>query len=403
MDAVLSLMPAEERVHYSAMTGQSLFYMGQTDLKHKILAIAEEEGAERASYALKLLQSEGELTIASTGKDPQTGKLVTHTYRVEGPVMIFLTTTAVEIDEELLNRCMVLTVDEAPSQTLAIHARQRASRTLDGLLARQQRAGIQALHQNAQRLLEPLFVTNPYAEHLRFSHGRTRTRRDHMKYLTLMESIALLYQHQRPKKTTEHGGKQVTYIEVTAADIAVANGLAQEVLGRSLDDLPPQTRRFLELLDGLVEQRSQADSQERRDVRFTRRQVRDHTHWSSTQVRVHLERLVELEYVVVHRGGPGQRFVYELVYRACDAVAPGLDDLVDVERLDSTGTTSTWRGKTPTWRGGSGGVAATLRGVENGSKPSEVERVDETWRLDREGTSGDEVTNPSYPQVVGVE
>ena len=126
MDAVLALMPEEERVQYSAMTGQSLFYMGETDLKHKVLAIVEEEGAERASYALKLLQSEGELTIASTGKDPATGKLVTQEYRVEGPVMIFLTTTAVEIDEELLNRCIVLTVDEEREQTRAIHERQRA-------------------------------------------------------------------------------------------------------------------------------------------------------------------------------------------------------------------------------------------------------------------------------------
>ena len=101
-------MPEEERIKYSAMTGQSLFYMGETNLKHKILAIVEEEGASRASYALKLLQSEGELTIASTGKDPQTGNLVTQEYHVEGPVMIFLTTTAIEIDEELLNRCLVL-------------------------------------------------------------------------------------------------------------------------------------------------------------------------------------------------------------------------------------------------------------------------------------------------------
>jgi hypothetical protein len=30
-----------------------------------------------------LLQSEGVLTIASTGKDPGTGKLVTHQYHVE--------------------------------------------------------------------------------------------------------------------------------------------------------------------------------------------------------------------------------------------------------------------------------------------------------------------------------
>ena len=61
-------MPEEERVQYSAMTGQSLFYMGETDLKHRMLAIAEEEGAQRAAYALKLLQSEGELTIASRAR-----------------------------------------------------------------------------------------------------------------------------------------------------------------------------------------------------------------------------------------------------------------------------------------------------------------------------------------------
>ncbi|MGH8702665.1 MAG: CHC2 zinc finger domain-containing protein, partial [Burkholderiales bacterium] len=85
MEAVLAFVPPEDRVQYSAMTGQSLFYLGTQDLKHKVLAIAEEEGAARAAYALKLLSSEGELTIASTGKDPATGNLVTQEYRVEGP------------------------------------------------------------------------------------------------------------------------------------------------------------------------------------------------------------------------------------------------------------------------------------------------------------------------------
>ena len=64
---------------------------------------------------------------------------MTHEYRVEGPVMIFLTTTAIEIDEELLNRCLVLTVDEDREQTRAIHRLQRERQTLEGLLARQDR------------------------------------------------------------------------------------------------------------------------------------------------------------------------------------------------------------------------------------------------------------------------
>jgi DNA primase len=70
---------------------------------------------------LKLLQSEAVLTIASTDKYPATGRLLTHQYRVEGPVMIFLMTTAIDLDEELLNRCLVLTVNEDRAQTQAIY------------------------------------------------------------------------------------------------------------------------------------------------------------------------------------------------------------------------------------------------------------------------------------------
>ena len=160
MESILAFVPEEERIKYSAMTGQSLYYLGDTDLKHKVLAIVEEEGAERASYALKLLQSEGELTIASTGKDPNTGRMVTQECRVEGPVMIILTTTAIDIDEELMNRCIVLAVDESREQTRAIHQLQREKRTLEGVRRKVEKAAILAAHRNAQRLLRPLRVVN---------------------------------------------------------------------------------------------------------------------------------------------------------------------------------------------------------------------------------------------------
>ena len=90
-----------------------------------------------------------------------------------------------------MNRCLVLAVDEGREQTRAIHARQRAKRTLEGLQARQQKQDILALHRNAQRLLQPLAVVNPYADRLTFLDDRTRTRRDHEKYLTLIDTIAL--------------------------------------------------------------------------------------------------------------------------------------------------------------------------------------------------------------------
>src|SRR5690606_33540210 len=312
MDAVLRMMPEEERVSYSAMTGQSLFYMGETNLSHKILSIAEEEGAERASYALKLLQSEGELTIASTGKDPATGRLITQEYRVEGPVMIFLTTTAIEVDEELLNRCIVLTVDETRAQTRAIHDAQRQRETLEGLLQVQQRSEVMRLHQNAQRLLRPLLVANPFAKKLSFLDHQTRTRRDHMKYLTMIRAVALLHQYQRPVKTAQAEGREVRYIEVSERDIEVATTLCAEVLGTSLDQLPAKTRELLRRLDELVTEQAQKHGLEPCDVRFSRRDVREVTQLGDTQLKVHLSRLVEMEYLHLMRDRHSQRFVYAL-------------------------------------------------------------------------------------------
>jgi DNA primase catalytic core len=333
LDAVLRFVPEEDRIVYSAMTGQSLFYMGERDLKHKLLAIAEEQGAARASYALKLLQSEGELTIASTSKDVATGKLVTEEYRVEGPVMIALTTTAAQIDEELLNRCLVLTIDEGREQTAAIHAAQRERRTLSGLLAKVEREAILKTHQDAQRLIEPLAVVNPYAHRLTFLDDRTRTRRDHEKYLTLIDVIALLHQHQRVVKTAEHGDRVIRYVEATIEDIALANQLAHEVLGRTLDELPPQTRKLLGLVVAMVEKTCTEQGLCRAQHRFSRRQVREITKWGDTQLKIHLARLVELEYLLVHRGGRGQSFEYELLYDGAAEGSAHVSGLIDVEAL----------------------------------------------------------------------
>jgi len=362
MDALLRLCPEEDRIHYSAMTGQSLFYLGERDLKHKILAIAEEEGVRQAAYALKLLQSQGELTIASTGKDPATGLLTTQEYRVEGPVMLCLTTTAIDVDEELQNRCLTLTINESREQTRAIQAAQRTRRTLDGLLAESDAEGLVALHRNAQRLLRPLKVVNPFAEALTFLDERTRTRRDHLKYLSLIDAIALLHQHQREVKQQTHRGKTIDYLEATAADIALANRLAHEVLGRSLDELPPQTRRLLATTCAFVAERMQTQNLVRSEVRFTRRELRERSGLSNTQLGVHLDRLLAMEYLIAHRGGRGQSYVYELLFDGDTAAAvPHLPGLIDA--ADLSGASST----TASCRGGEGPLSGSLR-PQNGVK-----------------------------------
>ena len=310
-DAVCALVPEEDLASYSAVTGQALYYVGAADLAQKVLAVAEEQGASRASYALKLLVTEGRLSIASTGKDTTTGKLRTRSYEVAGPVALVLTTTATDTDSELANRLVVLGVDEDRAQTRAIQAAQRQAATLDGLVARLQRERIVARHRNAQRLIEPMPVVIPEGDHIAFPDHATRHRRDHQKLLSLICALALLHQHQRHQDSIEVGEHTVRYVEASPDDIALGVRLAERVLARGGDDLAPQTRRLLTAAQSLVACRAEADDVAA-DTAFTRRELREMLGWSEHQVRIGLARLVALEYLVAVPGGVGRQHRYLL-------------------------------------------------------------------------------------------
>lgn len=302
-EAALSLVAPEQTVAFSAMTGQALYYLGDTDLSHKVLSIAETEGAERASYALKLLVSEGRLSIAAAGKDPQSGRLVTSTYEVNGPVALLMTTTAAELEPELANRLVVLAIDESRAQTRAVQAAQRRGETLDGLVARAARDELVRLHQNAQRLLSPVAVVNPHATSLSFSDTATRHRRDNAKYLGLIRAVAIAHQHQRPRRLVEVGSATVSYIEASGDDVALARRLGESVLETTTDEMAPSTRRLLHAIASHVGEHGER--------RFTRRELRDSSGLSDSQLKVHLARLVDLEHVACNRAGT--RTTYELV------------------------------------------------------------------------------------------
>ena len=104
-------------------------------------------------------------------------------------------------------------------------------------------------------------------------------------------------------------------IRTTFDDIRTANRLAGEVFGAALDDMAPQTRTFLRALHDWGAEQCDRRGIDQADFRFTRREVRAVTGLSAERVHVHLERLVDLEYVVVHGGGTrGGRAFYELLY-----------------------------------------------------------------------------------------
>ena len=176
-------------------------------------------------------------------------------------------------------------------------------------------------------------MINPY-EQLTFLDTQTRTRRDNLKYLTLIDSIALLFQYQRPLQSGIINGQMTKYIRVTVDDIAIANKLACEVFGKSLDELPPQTRTLLNQIEEMADKQCQKQQIGRTDLRFSRRDVREYCNWNNTRLIKHMKRLEEMEYIIPHRGGRGQTFEYELIYDGHGKDGNTfLNGLIDIKKL----------------------------------------------------------------------
>jgi hypothetical protein len=125
----------------------------------------------------------------------------------------------------------------------------------------------------------------------------------------------------------------VEYIEVTLSDIEAANRLAHEVLGHSLDELPPQTRKLLTEIANWVAIRMQTAQLTRSAVRFSRKDLREALGWGDTQLKVHLGRLAEMEWVLAHRQ-VGGALAYELLYDGTTLNVPHLCGLIDTAQLN---------------------------------------------------------------------
>lgn len=332
-DALCAFVPPEEAVRVTRLTGQALFYKDPYSLQRKVLLIAEDEGAQAAVYSLRTLASDQRLSIAATRTDPQSGKLHTEHYEVYGPVVIVLTTTSPEVfDEETRSRFVQLTMDESHEQTRAILERQRRAHTLAGVLENATAEIVQRQHHNAQRLLRPLAVVNPYVEQLTYPSDRLLHRREQKKYLALINSIALLHQHQREVKRAVRGDVEIEYVEVTISDIALANELASEVLSRGLDELAPPVRGLYDELRALCVKRADELKCNLDDVQLSRREIREATGWSDWQVRNYCYKLVEMEYLYTTVNGNGRPCVYSLA-RVDEGERQTLRGLTDVAEL----------------------------------------------------------------------
>jgi hypothetical protein len=252
------------------------------------------------------------------------------TNKVEGPTAVFITTTDPETDPETRSRFFVTAIDESREQTRAILAFQRRRHTLAGLADQGETDALLRKHRNFQRLLRPLKVVNPFAERLTYGDDRLQGRRDQPKYLNLIKAVAFLRQMQKTAKTSPQGRE---YIEADTDDIRLANELATEILGKSLDELSAPGRNLLLQIEAMVEARlkerkpkiedehdlpapqsSRQAGSPRCAVSFTRREVREFTGWANARVHRYLKELCDFEYVLMDAGRNGVTCRYRLAW-----------------------------------------------------------------------------------------
>jgi DNA primase catalytic core len=299
-DVIERLCPPEDVVLLTRLTPQSLYYVEDDFLNQKLVIIEERHGSVEADYSIRVLQSRKKLIAAAPVKDPQTGNMKTKIFTVEARAAFVEATTAGAVNHENATRCFELMMDETQEQTRRIHERQRLMKTERGLELQEEADRIARLHWNAQRLLEPARVVIPFADLLTFPVSWMRTRRDHARFLNLIEVSAFLHQYQRERRSGA--------IVATVDDYAVAYGLAAEVLAETLSDL----RKPLRDAYGRICELSQAD-----EGSISRRQIREALSLPDSTVRHWLSELVELEYLEVEasKGGAGKGTRYRLTAR----------------------------------------------------------------------------------------
>jgi DNA primase len=299
-EVIERLCPAEDVVLLTRLTPQSLYYTEPGFLDRKLVIVEERYGSMEADYSIRVLQSRKKLIAAAPVKDPQTGNMRTKVFTVEARAAFIEATTASSVNHENATRCFELQMDETEEQTRRIHERQRLLRTGRGLELRRQAEAITRRHWNAQRLLDPLPVVIPFADQLSFPSSWMRTRRDHARFLNLIEVSAFLHQHQRER--TAEGA-----IMASLADYEAAYALAGEVLRETLTDLKKPLREALQRIQGLAAKAEGA---------LTRREIREALGVPDSTVRNWLSELVSLEYLEAEGGGLGKTTRYRLTGRA---------------------------------------------------------------------------------------
>ena len=311
-------LPQESLRTITSLTENTLYYSEKDFWKHKVLLIEDLEGVYQAFLPLREFMSKQSITKLTTDKDIK-GNNVQRVLVVEGPVCVSGATTNTQIYEDNANRSFLLHVDETPQHADQVMHYQRKQQA--GLINEAEQNAWRELLRNAQRLLRPVKVINPYATLLDIPQCVFKKLRTNMHYLRLIEIITFYHQRQRKWQKNKNG---ILFIESTLQDIEWANYLIKDSLLRKSDELSGQVRQFFEGLKELAGSNSNHGS-------LYAKHIREHFRMHPMKANRYLRELEQRGYLQMIGGNRKTGYEYEIsAWDEYDKLKSAVDILDDI-------------------------------------------------------------------------
>jgi predicted transcriptional regulator/predicted DNA-binding protein len=302
-EKVGELIPPEDKIELTSVSGNAFYYYVDDDLGHKLILIEDYDGVLAALYPIRELQSKQKISKTITVRDKNGNQRTMH-LTVKGPVSIGGCTTSEHVYEDNANRSFLIYLDESEAQDERVMDYQRKLSAGKIDVTEQQR--IQKLLQNVQRVLQPITVRNPFAEQLIIPKEVFKPRRSNAHYIAFIEAITFYKQYQRPHLVDESTGE--VFIETTLEDIAEANELMKNILLKKSDELGYATRKFLERVKQYLVIGKQKT--------FTNKQLREALKEKPGTYKMYIAELISYGYIkrsTSHSGNQKKGFFYEVV------------------------------------------------------------------------------------------
>ena len=327
-EKVSALIPEEDKLEITTLSGNAFYYFGQQELRNKLILIEDLDGTDEVLYPLREIKSKKKITKTVVVKNTK-GETRTVSLVVEGPVCVSGCTTKESLYEDNANRSFLIYIDESKAQDKKIMNYQR--KLSAGKIDLAEEHIIQDQFKNIQRILVPVTVRNPYAESLQIPEEVFKPRRSNAHYLAFIEAVTFYHQYQREKQYDKETGEE--YIETTIEDIEEANKLMKKILLRKSDQLNAACRKYLEWLKAWLKREKK--------ISFTNQEARQVLRINPSNQKRYMLQLQDFDYVAKIRGEKGKLHHYTITnLEEYEKLKDGIGSILDkiLKKLRETGS-----------------------------------------------------------------